>query len=171
MYGSWAYTKTHAKELDKTVMTATMDIGTGKVNGVLTSGRNDFSDAIKHVLQPVAALGPFAEIDHPIVGTDNYDFMMQGVPNIVLSQTDSNYASNYHAQSDTFDKVDQRQLKLNSAIAAAMIYGFANIENVTWQRQSLKDLEALINSTDLEVQMESFGLWKSWADNERGMKH
>ncbi|NQZ07276.1 MAG: M28 family peptidase [Algicola sp.] len=171
MYGSWAYTKTHADELDKTVMTATMDIGTGRVNGVMTNGRNDYSDAIKQVLKPVAALGPFSEIDHPVVGTDNYDFMMQGVPNLILSQTDSNYASNYHAQSDTFDKVDQRQLKLNSAIAAALIYGFANIENVNWQRQSLKDLEAMINSTDLPMQMVSFGLWKSWADNQRGMKH
>ena len=39
---------------------------------------------------------------------------------------DANYASNYHAASDTFDKVDQQQLKLNSAIAAAVVWGFAN---------------------------------------------
>ena len=52
--------------------------------------------------------------------------MMEGVPNLVGAQSDANYASNYHAESDTYDKVDQQQLRLNSAIAAAVIWGFAN---------------------------------------------
>jgi carboxypeptidase Q len=170
-WGSWAYTKTHASELDKTIMTATMDIGTGRVNGFFTNGRSDILAAVNKVLEPVAGLGPFTQVNAPIVGTDNYDFMMQGVPNLVANQVDANYASNYHGESDTFDKVDQQQLKLNSAIAGAMIYGFANYDNVTWKRQTVAELENIIDTTDLKAQMISFGMWQDWVDNKRGMKH
>jgi carboxypeptidase Q len=170
-FGSWAYTKTHADELDNTVMTMTMDIGTGRVNGFFTNGRSDIIAAVDKVLEPVAGLGPFTQVNHPIVGTDNYDFMMQGVANLVANQTDSNYASNYHARSDTFDKVDQQQLKLNSAIAAAVVYGFANMETISWSRQTAKQLQKIIDTTDLKAQMISFGMWQDWADNKRGLKH
>ncbi|MFT4929906.1 MAG: carboxypeptidase Q [Phenylobacterium sp.] len=170
LYGSWAYTKTHADELDNTVMTATMDVGTGRVNGFFTNGRADIIEALNQVLAPVAALGPFTQVNQTLVGTDNYDFMMQGVPNLVANQTDANYASNYHGESDTFDKVDQRQLKLNSAIAAAMIYGFANLENITWRRQTAKEVLQLVKDNDVESQMTFFGLLPSWLDNSRGIK-
>lgn len=170
-WGSWAYTKTHANELDKTVMTATIDIGTGRVNGFFTNGRSDILEAVNKVLEPVAGLGPFTQVNVPIVGTDNYDFMMQGVPNLVANQTDANYASNYHGGSDTFDKVNQQQLKLNSAIAGAMIYGFYNYDHVTWKRQTVAELESIMNTTDLKAQMISFGMWQDWVDNKRGMKH
>ena len=39
-------------------------------------------------------------------GTDNFDFMLQGVPTFVANQDEYNYLLNYHAMSDTFDKVD-----------------------------------------------------------------
>jgi carboxypeptidase Q len=78
----------------------------------------------------VAELGPFSQVIDLVVGTDNYDFMMQGITNLVANQANANYASNYHAQSDTFDKVDQQQLKVNSAIMGATILGIANLDEI-----------------------------------------
>lgn len=70
------------------------------------------------------------QVNIPAVGTDNFDFMMAGIPNLVAMQEDANYTSNYHAAPDTFNKIDQQQLKLNSAIAAAMVWGgFANADD------------------------------------------
>jgi tRNA A37 threonylcarbamoyladenosine modification protein TsaB len=101
-------------------------------------------------LEPVAGLGPFQQVDVPLVGTDNFDFMIEGVPNLIAIQSDANYASNYHAESDTFEKVDQYQVRLNSAIAAAVVWGFAN-DSDRLPRQTHDEVQTLIDSSDLET--------------------
>jgi len=171
IYGSLGYTKTHAQELDKHVLAATIDIGTGAINGFFVNGREEIKSTINQVLAPVADLGPFNLMNDPVVGTDNYDFMMQGVANLVASQADANYASNYHAQSDTFDKVDQKQLKLNSVIIATTILGIANLNEIPWKRQSSKQVVNMVDKYDIESSMKTFGLHKSWTENTRGIKH
>ncbi len=167
LIGSWGYCKTHADELDRTVMASSFDIGTGRITGFFTGGRPELAAATSKTLEPVAGLGPFTQIDVPIVGTDNFDFMMEGVGNLVANQESANYGPNYHAGSDTFDKVDLKQLRLNAAIAAAVTYGFATME-VNWKRQTRAEIEALMNATDLAAQMKSFNVWNDWASGKRG---
>ena len=167
--GSWGYCKTHADELDRTVMASSYDIGSGRIIGFFTGGRPELVSATEKALTPVEGLGPFMQIDAPIVGTDNFDFMMEGVGNLVANQESANYGPNYHAGSDTFDKVDLKQLRINAAIAAAVTYGFATME-VNWKRQTRAEVEKLVNSTALGAQMRSFGLWEMWQDGSRGRK-
>ncbi len=167
LVGSWRYTERHEEELDNHIMAVSFDIGTGKITGFFTGGRGGLPAMVDEQLAPVAGLGPFQQVNIPLVGTDNFDFMVEGVPNLIAAQADANYASNYHAASDTFDKVDQQQLKLNSAIAAALVWGIANSED-RLPRQTHDDVEALINNTDLEQQMRNFGVWEDWASGIRG---
>jgi len=167
LIGSWRYTQQHNDELDDHVIAASFDIGTGRLLGFYTGGRDGLAEMTSEYLQPVAGLDPFEHFNVPVVGTDNFDFMMEGVPNLIGHQADANYASNYHAASDTFDKVDQQQLKLNSAIAAAMVWGFANSE-ARLPRHTRVEIENLINTTDLEQQMRDFGVWNDWASGIRG---
>ena len=167
MVGSWKYTVQHEKELDNHIVAASFDIGSGRTTGFFTGGRPALVPLVDEYLAPVAGLGAFQQIDVPLVGTDNFDFMIEGVPNIVANQADANYASNYHAESDTFDKVDQQQLKLNSAIAAAVIWGFAN-DTERLPRQTHEEVQALIDGTDLQQQMINFAVWEGWADGTRG---
>ena len=167
--GSWGYTKTHAAELDKHVMTTSIDIGTGRITGFFTGGRADILAPVEQVLAPVGGLGPFTQVNGPIVGTDNYDFMLEGVANLVANQESANYGPNYHARSDEFGAVDQHQLRLNAAILAAMTLRFAQLP-VTWGRQSRADIERLVATTDLKAQMEQFGMWDDWATGVRGRK-
>jgi len=167
LVGSWKYTEQHEDELDNHIVAASFDIGSGRTVGFFTGGRPALVPLVDNYLSPVAGLGPFQQVDIPLVGTDNYDFMIEGVPNLIANQSDANYASNYHAESDTFDKVDQQQLRLNSAIAAAVLWGFAN-DTVRLPRQSHDEVQALIDSTDLEQQMKNFAVWDGWADGTRG---
>ena len=167
LIGSWKYTEQHEAELDNHIVAASFDIGSGRTTGFFTGGRPELVPMVDDYLTPVAGLGPFHQIDVPLVGTDNFDFMIEGVPNLIANQSDANYASNYHAESDTFDKVDQQQLRLNSVIAAAVIWGFAN-DTARLPRQSHEEIEALIGSTDLEQQMKNFAVWDGWADGTRG---
>ena len=165
--GSWRYTQAHEEEMDRHVMALSVDIGSGRINGFFGGGRAEHLPLLEQALEPVSGLGPFQNINVPIVGTDNYDFMMQGVVNLVANHEPYNYGPTYHAESDTFDKVDLRQLRLNAAIVAAVTYGYAN-EDVTWERQARAEIEALIRSTDLGEQMRSMGLWETWEAGERG---
>jgi carboxypeptidase Q len=169
MYGSWGYTKTHQAEMDRHVMAASFDIGSGRIRGFFTGGRAEILPVVDRGLQAVQGLGPFTQTNEPIVGTDNFDFMLEGVANLVADQESANYGPNYHARSDTFDKVDLRQLRLNAAIAGAVTYAFADAD-VGWARQSRADVERLVNNTSLKDQMSSFGMLESWNDGKRGRK-
>jgi Zn-dependent M28 family amino/carboxypeptidase len=169
MFGSLGYTRTHEAEMDAHVLASSYDIGSGRINGFFTGGRPDLVAQLQRALEQIAGLGPFVQIDQPIVGTDNYDFMMQGIPNLVANQEPANYGPNYHARSDTFDKVDLRQLRINAAIAAAVTWAFAH-SDVTLRRQSRADIETLIRNTDLGEQMKSMGFWTDWAAGARGRK-
>ena len=171
MYGSWGYTQKHIDELDNHVLASTIDIGTGAITGFFINGREEIKTTIDEVLLTVAKLGPFSQVIDPVVGTDNYDFMIQGVANLVANQENANYASNYHAQSDTFEKVDQHQLKLNSAIMGATILGIANFDEIPWKRQTSDEVVEMVNKFNLEASMKNFGLQQSWKDNKRGIKH
>jgi carboxypeptidase Q len=167
LVGSYGYTKTHAGELDRHSMTIAFDIGCGRINGFFTNGRADILAAVDRVLQPVRGLGPFTQVNLPIVGTDNFDFMLNGVANLIANQESASYGPNYHARSDEFDKCDPQQLRLNAAIAAAAIYGFAQGE-VAWSRQTRAQVEELMRTTDLPQQMKMFNVWEEWAAGTRG---
>jgi carboxypeptidase Q len=167
MMGSWQYTCTHTHELDGHIMACSIDTGCGRILGFFTNGREELVEPVNHALTPVQGLGPFQQLNIPLVGTDNYDFMMQGIGNLVANQAPVDYGPNYHAESDTFDKVDFNQLKLNSAIIAALTYGFATMD-VTWKRQTRDEIQNLLDTTDLRRQMEMFDLYKSWLDGSRG---
>jgi Zn-dependent M28 family amino/carboxypeptidase len=165
--GSWRYTQRHQDELDQHLVATSFDIGTGRILGFFTGGMAALGPMVDGYLAPVAGMGPFQQVNLPLVGTDNFDFMMHGVPNLIAMQADANYASNYHAASDTFDKVDQQQLKLNSAIAAALIWGFANATD-RLPRHSRAQIENLVETTDLEQQMRNLGVWEPWVSGARG---
>ena len=167
MVGSWRYTQAHRAELDRHVMASSYDIGTGRITGFFTGGRPEIAAAATAALAPIVGLGPFAQIDVPIVGTDNFDFMMEGVANLVANQAAANYGPNYHARSDTYDKADLHQLRLNAAIAAAVTWWFANAD-VTWHRQTRPEIARLVEDTDLDDQMKAFNIWPDWETGKRG---
>src|SRR6185295_20166407 len=101
------------------------------------------------------------------VGTDNLDFLLEGVANLVANQDTANYLENYHAASDTFDKADLREMKINGAIAAAVVFGLADAP-LRATRQDRAAIAALMERTGLASQMKLFGLWNAWEKKERG---
>jgi carboxypeptidase Q len=167
MYGSAGYTRSHAAELDGHVMTASFDIGCGRITGFYTNGRPELPPLVERALGPVQGLGPFTQVDAPIVGTDNFDFMLEGVPNLVANQEPALYGPNYHARSDELDKCDRQQLRLNAAITAALVYGFAQMDE-RLPRHSQAQVQELVRTTDLLQQMRDFGLEEEWKSGQRG---
>lgn len=169
LLGSFGHTLAHRDELDRYVMVSAYDIGTGRITGYFTGGRSDLLAPLARALAPVAGLGPFTPVNVPIVGTDNYDFMMQGVANLVANQESATYGPNYHARSDEFGRADLRQLRLNAAIAAAVTWGFATSQ-LSLPRQTAQQVDSLVRRTDLAGQMRSFGVWDDWVAGKRGRR-
>lgn len=167
LYGSWAYNQQHEDELDGHVMASSFDTGSGRIRGFLTNGRlAEMRTVLEGALEPVAGLGPFTQTDVAIYGTDHFDFVLEGIAGLVADQESANYGPNYHARPDTFDKVDQEQLKLNSAIAAAVVWGFANAE-IGWGRLDRAGVQKIIDG-GLDQHMRAFRVMRHWQDGVRG---
>ena len=169
-FGSHTYTLDHADELDQHQMAMSIDIGSGKIIGFFTNGDERHYDQLDRYLAAVSALGPFLHIPNAIVGTDNLDFLLQGIPNLVANHKPYNYGLNYHASSDTYDKVDLQSLKLNSAIIAAVTLGYANEPNLATDRMTRAQLDKVIKDQSLEFSLRMFDLWNDWTAGKRGLK-
>lgn len=168
MLGSWAYAQAHRAELGKMDAAIVFDAGDGKVTGYLLSGRKDMLAAVDEALMPLASLGPLKNTTDAEIGTDNFDFLLEGVPTLVANQEPDDYMMNYHATSDTFDKIDFAQLKKNEAIAAVTAYAIADRQERIGIRQTRSQIEQLLRETGMDKQMKLMGLWNMWAEGKRG---
>jgi hypothetical protein len=167
MFGSLGEVRAGRAHLDDVKAQVIFDEGTGRTSGFSLGGREDLRAAAAAALTPVAALGPFEQTVDAFVGTDNYDYLVEGVPTLVANQDGPPYLPDYHAESDTFDKADLRELKLNAAIAASVTWGLANAEALPG-RQSREQVEGLLKATGLDLQMKTFGYWDDFVAGTRG---
>jgi len=168
--GSFAYVKSHSAELDKIRSVIIFDSGGGRVSGYSLGGRRDTEAGLRQILKPLDAWGTTQHTNDASFGTDNFDFLLEGVPTFVANQEIANYLANYHAASDTFDKVDQRELKLNTVIAALTAWGIADRTEPLGERLSRAELDTLVKETGLDEQMKTLGYWEQWQSGARGRK-
>jgi hypothetical protein len=168
--GSFAYVKSHAAELDKIRGVIIFDSGSGRVPGYSLGGRRDTGAGLRQILKPLEAWGATQHTTDASFGTDNFDFLLEGVPTFVANNEIANYLANYHAASDTFDKVDQRELKLNTLLAALTAWGIADRSEPIGKRLSRTELDTLVKETGLDEQMKTLGYWEQWQSGARGRK-
>ena len=170
MLGSWAYALAHREELSNMSAAVVFDSGDGRVSGYSLSGRKDVLAPLNEALKPLASLGPLKNTLDAEIGTDNFDFLLEGVPTLIANQDPDDYMMNYHASSDTFDKVDFAQLKKNEAIAAVTAYALADMPEKLGIRQTRAQVARLLEQTGMEKQMKLMNMWQAWADGKRGRR-
>jgi carboxypeptidase Q len=168
LFGSLAYVRAHRSQLDDVAAEVVLDEGSGPITGFSTGGRKDIDAALAPMLQPFAQWKATEITNDATLGTDNFDFMLEGVPTIFPNQDAANYLVNYHASSDTFDKVDFPQLRINEAMMAHLIVTLANAPARIGPRFTRVQIEATFPETHLDDQMKGFRLWQEWANGSRG---
>jgi len=168
--GSYEYVKAHRAELDKIRAMITYDSGIGRVTGYSLGGRRDIEAGVREILKPLESWGANTHTYDASFGTDNFDFLLEGVPTLVANQEEANYLPNYHAASDTLDKVDMRELKLHTALAALTAWGIADRAEPLGKRLSRAELEVLVKETGLDQQLKLFGYWDAWQSGARGRR-
>jgi len=168
LLGSWAYVHAHRTDMDKYAGAVIFDSGSGRVQGFSIGGRKDMLNAANEIVAPLKAWDAATLTTDAQWGTDHFDFMLEGVPTFVANQEEANYLLNYHASSDTFDKVDFANMKRHVAEAAAVTVRLADRLERIGPRISRKEIERISHESGLEDEMRSADIWRDWESGERG---
>jgi hypothetical protein len=86
----------------------------------------------------------------------------------VADQEEANYLENYHAVSDTYDKVDFTQLKKDVAEAAEFSFALANLPEKIGPRFTREQIENSMRETHSDEMMKANGLWDAWQSGRLG---
>lgn len=169
MMGSRAYATAHRNELDKAAGVAIIDSGIGHVTGFTLGGRKDVAAATAAIVAPLKQFGATTlTTDDVEWGTDNFDFLLEGVPTMVANQEEGNYLVNYHAVSDTFDKVDIPTLKKHTAEMTVLTFGLANAAKRIGPRLARPQIDKILRDTHADEQLKALGIWAEWEGGKRG---
>ncbi len=168
LLGSRAYATSHRKELDNAAGVVIFDSGIGKTTTFSSGGRKDVVAAATAMLAPLEKFGVTKAEPTAEAGTDHFDFMLEGVPTFVADQDEANYMENYHATTDTYDKVDFTQLKKNVAEAAYFTFALANAETRVGPRISRQQIEETLHESKLDQELKNMGMWDDWEKGKRG---
>ena len=168
LIGSHAYAVAHRHELDKAAGVVIYDSGTGKTTGFSVGGRKDIVDTGKELISPLAQFDVKDLRPDMEWGTDHFDFMLEGVPTFVADQVEANYLENYHAISDTYDKVDFDQLKKHVAEAAALSVELADLPEKIGPRLTHDQIEQTLRETNGVELLKGDGVWDDWVSGKRG---
>jgi hypothetical protein len=169
MLGSQAYVLHHAKEIPRYVAMITFDTGSGRTTGFYLNGRESLRKPIDQALAAVPGLDASDDSLEAIDGTDNFDFLLSGVPNLIAKQEWAPYLPNYHAESDVYDVVNAHEARNNAALAAVLVWGLAESPGLAVPHQTRSEVEKLLREARLEEQMKSLGQWDDWVAGRRGV--
>lgn len=168
MLGSHAYALAHRNELDNAAGVIVFDEGTGTTTGFSLGGRKDLLPAAKELVAPLKRFNATTLTTDAVWGSDHYDFMLEGVPTFMANQQEANYLINYHAMSDTYDKVDFPQLKKHVAEAVGLAFGIADRQEKLGPRYTRAQIEQTFSFTHLDELMKTFGTWNDWQSGKIG---
>lgn len=168
LLGSRAYAFNHRAELDRAAGVIIYDSGTGKTTGFSVGGRSDIVGTARNLIAPLAQFG-LKEIKTDMEwGMDHFDFMLEGVPTFAADQEEANYLENYHAVSDTYDKVDFAQLKKHVAETTLLSLELASLPEKIGPRLTHDQIEQTMRDTNSVDMLKSDGIWDDWVSGKRG---
>ncbi len=160
LLGSHAYARAHEADMASTDAVLITDTGSEAPKGWLTMGRDDESPSLatlKPLLTNLGSAGVSSD-GRFAFSTDHADFMSRGVPVLVLWTGLEKYFQLHHKPSDTFDKVDPRDLALGATTVAVTAYAIAD------QAASLAPHLTRTQVEDQMKQIKQFDEYKDMAD-------
>jgi carboxypeptidase Q len=128
LLGSVHYVRDHVGEMANCAGVFVTDTGGEPPLGWYTFGRDDDKQALMPIHPLLASLGAGETTNESkyIFETDEAPFLVHGVPAFVLWTDTTKYELLHHKPSDTFDKVNERDLNLGAAVVGLTAYAFAD---------------------------------------------
>lgn len=170
LLGSRAYVSAHRSEMDSVVAMVAFDDGVGRMTGFALGGRKDIAEYLKNLIAPLKRYDATTLRFDAYSDTDHFDFLLEGVPTLYAYQLEANYLINYHAMSDTFDKIDLADLKRLVAESAVSTYAIADAPKRLGPRLHRAEVEKMLRESHMDESMKLSGAWADWESGKRGRK-
>ncbi len=104
-----------------------LDNGTGAIRGVFEQGNTAAGPIFKAWMMPFADKGVKTVTHANTGGTDHLAFDGIGLPGFQFIQDDVEYGTRtHHSNMDTYERVQENDMKLNAAVIASFVYHAAN---------------------------------------------
>ena len=134
LLGSRAYVRDHFGTRDSAKAEAgklsayfNLDNGTGAIRGVFEQGNAAAAPIFRAWMKPFEDKGVKALTLSNTGGTDHLSFDGVGIPGFQFIQDDIEYGTRtHHSNMDTFERVQEEDMKLNAAVIASFVYHAAN---------------------------------------------
>ena len=123
---------------------------------------------IEEVMRPLEEWGVTEHLLDTYGGSDHVDFLLEGIPILDANQPVANYLPNYHASSDTLDKVPLRDLRLNAAVMATALLGVSDRQARIGHRMSRAEVEQHVQETGFSSYLVDEGIWDEFVAGTRG---
>lgn len=153
LVGSVNYVRDHAGDMTKCAGIFITDSGSEPPKGWYTFGRDDENKALEPIKPLLDSLGAGGTTDEgeATFQTDEAPFLVKGVPAFVLWTPMDKYMLLHHKPSDTFDKVDERDLNLGAAVVGITAFAIADAPSRLPQLNQT-DMEATLKKIKAEEQ-------------------
>ncbi len=168
LFGSLAYVDSHRAELDRHVVAIVHDMGGGPLSGYSTGGRPDLLRQVERLLGGVEESRRFRHTAKAYFMSDNFTFMLQGVPSLFAVQETSDYYSSYHSEADTFDKVDIDSVRSSAVVAARTLVGIAQEAERIAERWPAAQVSSWLRGQGLIRHLRFLGVWDEWRPQREG---
>ncbi len=134
LLGSRAYVREHFGVRDtvksdaaKVSVYFNLDNGTGAIRGVYQQGNAAVAPIFRSWMKPFADKGVKTLTLANTGGTDHLSFDGVGIPGFQFIQDDIEYGSRtHHSNMDTYERIQEDDMKLNAAVIASFVYQAAN---------------------------------------------
>jgi len=161
LLGSLAFVRSHHADLKHIVCAFAVDWGSGPIVKIPLAGHDEMVTPFQRFARSVSDLGEVQVDTSYLSFTDGYSFTLAGIPGIAPLQDSPNYVMVGHSAADTLDKVDRKNLVMDTAMVAAMGFWVANYPTrlaAPWTHD--QTINALVRDNQKTL-LELFGMWPS----------
>ncbi len=167
-WGSAGYVQRHRDEIARHKAVIVFDVGSGRTKGFWLSGRDELRRPVARAVSLLPGLGEQTSSLDGVDGTDNFAFLLSGVATIVADQDERDYLVDYHASSDTPERVNVKQAKRNTTIAGLLTWGLANTPEPLPRQLTRPEVEAFLVKEQLVDSMKATDQWVDWCEGRLG---
>ncbi|MCZ6691640.1 MAG: M28 family peptidase [Planctomycetota bacterium] len=164
LYGSKAYVKEHADELDGIALMVNLDM-VGRPTGLGLGGVDAALPIFRKIAAGMRELGVRSEVtNRAALHSDHQPFLLEGVPTAsVRTKLEDDQLKYYHSAGDTIDKAIPKDLTDCAAVAALLVWEAANLPVRPAPRLAPDQVKEILIRDNLKEALELQGSWR-WGD-------